>query len=244
MKTNMQPDLTLTTVNWNQKSAIELMLKSYVKHHYNGSPLHILLVDSGSNDGSKEWLRENEIPFLDLPENIGHEIALNVIYPDIKTKYALLCDSDIEFLDNVYCYLDYMQGKCVSVGELVENAILNGKKLKPRIGPWFWLFDYQLMRQTGVHTWRDTKDWTYDTGSWFWEQMHSRGYTNHNLIRKPFIRGSGIGYQYEKFNHFGSVSWDLRLLPEHATEINLRRNCIDTKLNSYQDIDLRGKFIC
>lgn len=64
-------DITLVSVSWNNKTVMELMLKSFVKHHYKGEPLKLLLVDNGSDDGSKEWLKENKIPFYDFIINLG-----------------------------------------------------------------------------------------------------------------------------------------------------------------------------
>lgn len=235
--------ITLITVNWNQQPALELMLRSYVQYHqyHFNSLLNLVLVDNGSTDGSKEWLRENEIPFIDLPKNLGHGDGVNIAYQEVKTKYVLLCDSDIEFTDSIYTYLNLMRDKCISVGELISDVIFNGCQIKPRISPWFWLFDYQLMTQNGINIWWGG-DSSYDAGSWYWEQMHTKGYTNYNLTRKS-VQEKGIGIVYDKFNHFGSVSWDLKLFPEHSTEINLRRECIKTRLNLYQEVNLRGKFI-
>ena len=234
-------DITLVAVNWNQKKALELFLKSYIKHHHSGYPLRLLLADNGSTDGSKEWLKDNKVPFINLPKNLGHDGALSVVYGEVKTKYILLCDSDIEFLDNVHIYTNKITGNNISVGELLDNDIYNGQKLKPRIATWFWMFNYEIMREAKINVWRGSSDWLYNTGAWYWEQMLKMGYSNYNLVSKSPIKGSGIGNEYDKFNHFGSVSWDLELLPEHKEEILLRRKCIELRLLNYKEIDPVGK---
>lgn len=68
-------DITLTSVNWNACEAMQLLLKSYVKYHYEGEPLKLMLVDNNSTDGSEDWLIDNDIPFIAMTSNVGHEAA-------------------------------------------------------------------------------------------------------------------------------------------------------------------------
>jgi glycosyltransferase involved in cell wall biosynthesis len=232
-------DITLVTINWNNQPAMELLLKSYVRYHYRGEPLNLLLVDNGSTDNCKTWLRENNIPFVDFPENIFHEPAICLIYEDIITKYALFCDTDIEFLDDISIYLQEMKGNCISVGELMD------KDRPIRISSWFWLFDIQRMKENGVSVWRDldNKGW-YDTGAWYWEQMVNLGFTNYNLPRKPGGDiDTGLGIEYEKFRHFGKCSWDLVHSNDRIYEVNFRMSYIRQRVHEYQDIILKDKFI-
>src|SRR5882762_7924700 len=98
----MNQRICIVVVNWNQKVALELMLKSFIVHHYKGNPLELIVVDNGSSDGSKEWVKENKIPAIFINANIGHEQALNYIFPLLKQEIILFADSDIEFFDNVY----------------------------------------------------------------------------------------------------------------------------------------------
>lgn len=232
--------LTLLSVNWNQQPALELMLKSYVKHHallYLPHKLRLLLVDNGSTDGSKEWLRANDVPFVDLPVNIGHEQAINLVYDQIKTRHVLLCDSDVEFTCDVQIYEEYLRNGYTSVGDYLHQP-----PLKPRIAPWFHMFNYKEMWNAGVRTWRDpSADSSYDTGSWYYEQMLLNGFKGYYILQCPKERG--IANKYERFNHFGSVSWDTNLKPEHKAEIELRRNVIKERLQNYKNIELKGRFI-
>jgi glycosyltransferase involved in cell wall biosynthesis len=239
-------DITLVTINWNNQPAMELMLKSYVRHHYRGESLNLLLVDNGSTDNCKEWLRENNIPFVDFPKNIFHEPAMSLIYQDIKTKYALLCDTDVEFFDDVSVYLQAMKGKCISVGELQDkDSPIWSDQMQPRISSWFWLFNIQIMKENGINVWRvsDNRDWSYDTGAWYWEQMVNLGFTNFNLTRKPGNINTGLGMEYEKFTHFGKCSWDLTHCDDRTDEVKFRMAHIRQRLLSYEDINLKDKFI-
>ncbi len=239
--------VTLLSVNWNQQPAMELMLRSYTKHHYTGIPLHLMLVDNGSTDGSKEWLRENNIPFLDIAQhtfppyaNAGHERAINFAYNKVQTQYVLLADSDIEFQTNIHTYLPLLTETGISIGELWEHHNYEGHELKPRILPWFWVFDIQLMKGKGTHAFRGDgcTDWTYDVGAWYWEKMKNLGFTNHNLTHVVSPHG---WWQYDKFIHYGQISTAPEYLP--GTDVVARRKHIVNHVKTYQDVSLKNVFI-
>jgi hypothetical protein len=239
--------ITLVTVNWNQQPSLELLLKSYVKHHYTGKPLKLMLVENGSTDDSKWWLTENEIPFIDCHSNLGHENALNYVYNDIKTMYCLLNDTDIEYHDNVYSYINAMNEVCISAGEMIDNNYIGKDKVRDRISPWFWLHRIDLMQAAGVKYFRDplVEDWSYDVGSYYWEQMKNLGYTNYNIPRKHWNQDSEIvSMPYEKFDHIGKISWDIKHKhQDRYSEVMQRRSYIKKRLELYKGIDLKGKFI-
>lgn len=238
--------VTLTAVNWDQQPCVELLLKSYVKHHYTGEPLKLMLVDNGSTDGSKDWLYENGVPFIKGVENIGHENALNVIYNDIKTKYCLLNDTDVEYHASVFDYLNEMKDNCISVGELIDKNYINDTHIKDRISPWFWLFDISEMHKSDIKYFRDPKveDWSYDVGSWHWEQMKNLGFSNFNICRSPGNQDEDlVSMKYGCLDHIGKVSWDLENHGDRYSEVMKRRYYIKERLKLYEDISLKGKFI-
>lgn len=239
-------EITLTTVNWNNQPCVELLLKSYVKHHYLGYPLRLMLYDNGSTDGSKEWLNSNDIPFFDGVNNVGHENALNIVYNDIKTMYCLLNDTDVEYLSSIYEYMEHFNGDCISIGEMIDKNFMNDIRIKDRISPWFWLHRIDLMQRHGVKYFRDpaVEDWSYDVGSWYWEQMKGLGYTNFNIPRKHWNQDNEIvSMPYGKFDHIGKVSWNLDNHGDRYSEVMRRRQYVQERLSLYKDIDLRGKFI-
>jgi len=237
-------DLTLIVINWNQKLALDLCLKTYVKHHYDNSPLNIILVDNGSTDGSKTTITQNKIPFISLTENIGHEQAINLIYPLIKTKYALISDTDIEFLSNVYeSHIPLMNDKVKLVGDYITGDQLNSP-VKPRVGAWFYLFDIEAMKTAGVEKFRDTEDWSYDVGSYMTEKILQAGYSIHHLPRlNEDIDHELISMRYETHNHIGKVSWDITKHQDRHDEVVRRRKYIEDKVKEYSDISLEDKFV-
>lgn len=239
-------DITLLSVNWNQQPCVELLLKSYVKHHYTGEPLKLILVDNASTDGSQEWLIKSGIPFVSMSENVGHENGLNHVYNEIGTKYCLLNDTDVEYLSNVSGYINELNEDCISVGELIDKNYMNDIHIKDRISPWFWLFDIKKMQEAGVKYFRDpfVEDWTYDVGSWHWEQMKNLGYSNFNLLRKPGHQDEDlVSMRYACVDHIGKVSWNLENHGDRYSEVMRRRQYVKDRLDLYKDIDLKGKFI-
>lgn len=240
-------DVTLLSVNWNQQPALELMLKSYLEQHGREGIYRLMLIDNGSTDGSKEWLYANEIPFIDLPENIGHENALNIGYANIMTHYCMLVDTDVEFFKSMAYYVSLLNHSStyISVGELITGDQL-GAPIRPRIGPWSWLFDIWAMKEKKVEHFRDPKvtDWSYDVGSWFWEQMQKHGFKNVNTPRAVgHIDNDLFGMNYGHIVHFGKVSWDLEKHQDRHDEVVRRREYIKRRIRVFRDIELRKHFI-
>lgn len=235
-------DLTLVMANWNQRLVMELCLKSYVKHHYTGEPLKLMLIENGSNDDSKRWLAENQIPFIDLPLNIGHESGVNAIYKKIDTQYCLLVDTDVQFVSNTHKYLDYLDDKCILAGDLISGDNL-GTAIKPRIGAWYFLWDIARMKSHGIIKFRDTHDHSYDTASWQTEQIFKLGYTHHQINRTGDIDRDVIGMNYQTFYHLGKMSWATSHHHDRIDEIAMRLRYVKEQLPKYADVELKGKFI-
>lgn len=245
-------DITLTSVNWNACEAMQLLLKSYVKYHYEGEPLKLMLVDNNSTDGSEDWLIDNDIPFIAMTSNVGHEAALNYIYNDIKTKYCLLNDTDLEYSElckhgNIYDYITRMEAEgCDSAGELIDKNYMNDIHIKDRIAPWLWLFNIEKMHKAGIRYFRDpsVEDWTYDVGSWQWEQMKNLGIKNFNMVRFPGHQDNDlVSMRYDRADHIGKLSWNLENHGDRYSEVMRRRMYVKERLKLYEDVDLKGKFI-
>jgi glycosyltransferase involved in cell wall biosynthesis len=218
-------DLTLLTVNWNQRAAMELMLRSFAKHH--PGQQQSIIVDNGSTDDSCEWLTKNRIPFLGLSKNVGHERAINFVYNRITTRFALLIDTDVEILANLEDYKSLISGSCVCVGDLIEGNRIHDSLIMPRISPWFFLFDIQLMKQMGVTAFRGDgcDNWTYDVGSWYWEKIKQLGFAHHQLDSED----SSLGQAYDKFFHYTQISCG----DPQNSEVYMRREEIQKRLPSY-----------
>lgn len=239
----MSNEVTLLTVSWNNLDCLQLMLKSYVKHHYKGEPLKLMLVDNNSTDGTIEWLQSQGVFSINLDENKGHEQAINLFYGDIFTKYCLLVDTDVEFRANVHdAYLPWLNDKCIMAGELITGDQLNSP-VKPRIGAWFNLFDIRAARKAGIETFRDKEDWSYDVGSHFTERVFETGHHHYQIDRLPSnIDRDVVGMPYGTHDHLGKMSWDLNNHGDRHDEVMMRKAYVKERLKQYENIDLKGKF--
>lgn len=236
-------DITLMSVNWNTRPCLELMLKSYVKHHYTDQPLRLALWDNNSFDGSDVFLKENNIPFDAYTDNIGHEQAINVMYPLIKTRYVLLVDTDIIFNDNCWVYIDFLKNGTIAAGDLIRGDNL-GSAVKPRLGAWFILFDITNCRAHGINTFRDTGDWSYDVGSHFYERLWMQNLGVHIIPRLPGHIDYDIeGMKYGTHSHLGKMSWNLEKHGDRKDEVYRRRVYVEERLKDFADVDLTNKFI-
>lgn len=237
---------TLVMVNWSQRKVMELALRSFAKYHCYDMPTKLLLIDNGSFDDSKEWLKENEIPFIDFAVNIGHENALNILYSQIQTKYALICDTDVEFLCNVFsAYMRFFEnGECKLIGDYITGDNL-GSPVKPRVGAWFMLTDVAAMKEKGINYFRKATDWSYDVGSEYAENVLNNGFTIHHIPRlNSDINNDVKGMDYGSHVHYGKLSWNLNNHWDREWEVKMRMSyIIDQRLPLYQDVQLKGKFV-
>jgi hypothetical protein len=240
-----QEDVTLVMVNWNNRPCMELALKSYVKYHYKDKLLKLDLTDNGSRDDSVLYLAGEGVPFYSLSGNAGHEQVINMVFNSIPTKCALICDTDVEFLENVIeKYLPFIDDKCKLVGEYITGDQLNAP-VKPRVGAWFMLTDIHALIKAGVKNFRESSDWSYDVGSQYTENVLKNGFTIHHIPRlNADIDRDIVGMQYQGFNHFGKLSWSIQDHMDREHEIKTRMAyVINERLPLYADIDLNKKFV-
>jgi len=87
----------IVILNWNGLVYLKKFLGQVVK--YSALPdTSVWLVDNGSDDGSAEWVERNlpEVKVLKFNENYGFAGGYNLALQQIKAKYYVLINSDIE----------------------------------------------------------------------------------------------------------------------------------------------------
>lgn len=90
----MQIRTTIIIPNYNGLKFMEPCFASLKEQ--TAKDFKVLVVDNGSTDGSVEWLKENNIPTIFLPENTGFSGAVNVGIQAADTPYVILLNNDTE----------------------------------------------------------------------------------------------------------------------------------------------------
>lgn len=87
------PGVTVVTANWNTLPFLEGLVAAVQRHSPEGT--RILVVDNGSDDGSREFLRSRpDIESILLPVNVGHGIALDLGVAKACTQTIAILDVD------------------------------------------------------------------------------------------------------------------------------------------------------
>lgn len=102
--------VTIIILNYNTRALLDLCIKSIVSKTWKHS-LSVLVVDNNSADSSVEFIKKNyqQVNVIQNSKNLGFAGGNNVALRKIKTKYALLLNSDTEV-------------KSKSVDELIDFA--------------------------------------------------------------------------------------------------------------------------
>jgi len=87
---------TVIIPNFNGMKFIENCMKAMEKE--TSTSYHICVVDNGSTDGSKEWVKNNcpQVQLIELGENTGFCGAVNAGIKATKTPYVILLNNDTE----------------------------------------------------------------------------------------------------------------------------------------------------
>ena len=91
----MTPSVAIVILNFNGKHYLEKFLPNVLEH---SAGYDIWVADNASTDQSMDWLRENHpnVKTLSISENRGYAGGYNAALKQIKSKYYILLNSDIE----------------------------------------------------------------------------------------------------------------------------------------------------
>ena len=90
----MEQKVTIIIPNYNGRVFLEPCMKALNNQRF--KRFSILVVDNGSTDGSREWLKEHQIPAVFLPENTGFSGAVNTGIRQAETPYVILLNNDTQ----------------------------------------------------------------------------------------------------------------------------------------------------
>src|SRR5438132_1052647 len=91
------PEVSVIIVNWNSKDYLRQSLTSLFTHCH-GVSFEVIVVDSGSFDGSGQMLAHefSSVVFVQSPENIGFARSNNLGVRHSRGRYLLFLNPDTE----------------------------------------------------------------------------------------------------------------------------------------------------
>jgi len=121
------PGITVVTVNWNTLPFLEALLDIVSARSPAGT--RILVVDNGSSDGSREFLRgRSDVDSILLPINIGHGLALDLAVAKVTTDIVVVLDVDAFPISDAY--LDASL-EALAAGKVLSGAHFNRNYIHP-----------------------------------------------------------------------------------------------------------------
>ena len=92
-------DLAIVTVSHNSEADLARLLDS-IDRHLSAAPPQVVVVDSGSSDGSAALARERGAPVVALEENVGFGAGCNAGLALVDAEVTALVNPDVELLDD------------------------------------------------------------------------------------------------------------------------------------------------
>lgn len=139
-------DLTVIILSFNTKELLNDCLKSIINKKWKHN-IKLLVVDNCSSDGSADMVKKNfpQVDIIESNQNLGFTGGNNLGLKEIKSKYALLLNSDTKVLENSLDNLiDFMDKSDYGIASC---KLIDGKgKFQPNAGQlptflpmFFWL---------------------------------------------------------------------------------------------------------
>lgn len=246
------PDLTIITCSFNTPSHLSTMLKSFVNIHGDG-PHNILICENSTNDETRKILDENGIGYLKTPGGT-HSRSIDRLLLTCNTKYALLVDSDIVFVEKIDKLLTVMKANDATLmGEIQGDR--GGYKLHPRVHPWFCLINVDHIKKNKIrfhdqkkinesnsnyfyeavpiNPFKNNYQPFYDVGATFYEEIRNKklGILDAKGIQKYFRHFEGSSW-HRQSGHDGFIAWGNKVYQEFVEVAK-----------QYTSINIKGKFI-
>jgi hypothetical protein len=211
-------DITLITASYNTPRVTANMLKSF-RWVANNTP--VLICDNSTNQETAANLNQHfKIPFFKNPNGL-HGPSVDLLLDRVDTKYALLVDTDVIFLRSFEpAFTQVKESDLTLAGELCGDR--GGKKLHPRIVPWFCFINVENIKQHNIKFFDKARmelqeDIRYDVGSTFFED-----------IKQAKLGIGSISGENYYYRHYEGMSWRLQKYGSTDGNIDLDPNATHT----------------
>ena len=209
---------TLVLVTWNNALIIDDVLRAVRRH--SPADLPILVVDNGSSDATVEIVRSHEdVGLLRLPRNIGHGPAIDLALCRVRSKVAIMLDSDAFPIRD-----DWLDAALVPLRS--PGVVIAGSRAsRGFVHPMFCALEVQevLARRLSFAVYRrpgvvvGAERWgidAFDTGEWLSRcldehEKHFIDRTPNPVSGLPGMTAGGVVYHHGGVSRAGAVdeSW-------------------------------------
>lgn len=190
-------ELTLLTCNYNTPDLIGNLLDS---SDIISMDFDILIIDTGD---------EQTYPLADIHlPNTSHGRGVNFGFMSIETDYVLLVDSDVLFRKDIAPIFEkFKKSGAALLGNVSGDR--GGKRLHPRVDPWFCLINMKLIRENGIVFFDEERtkasrgtSIVYDVGSTMFEDVmkHDLSVVNFNGEETYFKHYEGMSWRTGKYD--------------------------------------------
>jgi len=210
----MLEELTLVTCSYNTPEFTSTMLKSFVHHHNFEERFNLIMMENSTNEKTKNFLKDKNITFDCLPKRT-HSISVNDALKKVKTKYALLVDTDIIFQKSIVdIYDEFKKSNVAIMGEVCGDR--GGYKLFPRVFPWFCFINIEKINQHNISFHDQMRIDSTNSGKFFGNiplnfdqsgHYYDVGSTFLEDINKFELGVIDAKFDPEYFHHFEGMSW-------------------------------------
>lgn len=203
-------DLTIVTCDYNTPDLI-LNLRYSIRLHI-GSDVKILVMNTSTDESDYNY---HDITKVNL-SGLTHGKAVNIALDLVDTRYMLLVDSDILLLKDIKnVYQRFVEGGFALMGNVSGDR--GGKKLFPRVDPWFCLMDLKQLREHDIKFFDEERTRksrqmirVYDVGSTMFEDVMKNGLSIAN-----------VPLEGKYFKHYEGMSWRIQKYDPNAPDTDI-----------------------
>jgi len=245
-------DLTLITCSYNTPDITLTMLKSWM--HVHNRTQRLIIVDNSTNNDTTNLLRDHKVPYISHP-GLSHGDGVNEALKLCKTKYALLVDTDVIFMqDHSSIFKQFKDMNLAIMGKVEGDR--GGKSIYNRVNPWHCFINVDKIKQHNI-TFFDEERMKdsfktykiYDIGSTFLEDIkkHNLKIGNVDLSTSYYIHLEGMSWYKNKFDgtkedtgiDFGGTHNN----PAYVSAYEQKHQAFQNIKQQYEGVKISDKFI-
>lgn len=216
-------DITLISCSYNTPEVTLTMLRSFFKYH---NETNVLIIDNSTNEDTEQLLIKDQIPYI---RNKGglHIQSVDILLSSIKTKYALLVDTDIIFLkSHLEIFNKFKELELSLLGEICGDR--GGKSIHNRVHPWHCFINVDNIKQNNIKFFNPIKQFSnsskiYDVGCTFFED-----------IKNAKLKIGDIRLEGTYYKHYEGMSWRTKRYGETDGDIDHNSEAVHNNVNLYQ----------